>query len=146
MPIKSSDNITDNKDTISIPVLNGSNYGHSSLRMKIHLRSTDLLEVCKNPISEEATPSAVNKWIKAWYNVIEIITKRINEKVFREVVNEETYGNAYLLWSKPTDQYASTLSVNRGRVWMEWKSLIFYGNFQNCIDNGIGICQNEGSK
>ncbi|MBW0584389.1 hypothetical protein O181_124104, partial [Austropuccinia psidii MF-1] len=106
MPTKSSDNITDNKDTISIPVLNGSNYGHWILRMNIHIRSRDLLEVCKIPIAEEATPSVVNKWTKACYNSIDITTTRINKKVFR-VVNEETYGKAYLLWSKITDKYAS---------------------------------------
>ncbi|MBW0502748.1 hypothetical protein O181_042463 [Austropuccinia psidii MF-1] len=135
MPTESSDNITDNKDTISIPVLDGSNYGHWSLRMKIHLRSRDLLEVCEKPIAEEATPSAVNKCTKACYDSIDIITTRINEKGFREVVNEETYANAYLLKSKITDQYASNCAVNRGRVCMEWQCFIFYGNPKNYIED-----------
>ncbi|MBW0475316.1 hypothetical protein O181_015031 [Austropuccinia psidii MF-1] len=121
----------------SIPILDGSNHGQWSLRMEIRLRSRDLLEVCEKGISEDATPSAINKWKKAYYNSIDIIPARINEKVSTEVLNEETGGNAYLLWLNITNNYASNHSVSRGRIWMELKQFFFYDNLQN----SIGYCE-----
>ncbi|MBW0503144.1 hypothetical protein O181_042859 [Austropuccinia psidii MF-1] len=126
---------TENKDSIPIPFLDGTNFGHWSLKMRIHLRSRDLLDVCERKLPDDATPSASNKWSKASYEAIDIITTRVTEKVFREIVNEETYNNANLLWSKLIDQYASKHAVNRGRVWMDWQRFIFDGNLQNYIDD-----------
>ncbi|MBW0463020.1 hypothetical protein O181_002735 [Austropuccinia psidii MF-1] len=126
---------TENKDIITIPFLNRTNFGHWSLKMRIHLRSRDLLDVCKRKLPDNASPSVSNKWSKASFEAIYIISTRVTEKVFQEIVNEETYTNANLLWSKLIDQYASKHSVNRGRVWMEWQRFIFDGNLQNFIDD-----------
>ncbi|MBW0529051.1 hypothetical protein O181_068766 [Austropuccinia psidii MF-1] len=59
--------------------------------MKILLRSRDLLDLCGKKIPDDATTSRVNKWAKASYEAIEILTNRVAEKVFCEVVNKEPF-------------------------------------------------------
>ncbi|MBW0536559.1 hypothetical protein O181_076274 [Austropuccinia psidii MF-1] len=124
----------DIKDISTIPILDGTNYGHWQMRMKIHLRSRDLLEVCEKSIASDASTSAVNKWTKASFEAINLITTRITERVFREVINSETIENSRELWSKIAEQYASKQAVNRGRVWMDWQRCFYDGNLQNYID------------
>ncbi|MBW0467473.1 hypothetical protein O181_007188 [Austropuccinia psidii MF-1] len=75
-----------------------------------------------------------NKWSKASYEAINLITTRITERVFREVVNTVTIEKANLLWAKIEEQYASKRGVNRGRVWMDWKRSFYNGNLQNYIN------------
>ncbi|MBW0523084.1 hypothetical protein O181_062799 [Austropuccinia psidii MF-1] len=106
----------DTKEISTIPILDGTKYGHWQMRMKTHLRSRDLLEVCEKSIAPDASTSAVNKWTKASFEAINLITTRVTERVFREVINSETIENCRELWSKITDQYASKRAVNRGRV------------------------------
>ncbi|MBW0505588.1 hypothetical protein O181_045303 [Austropuccinia psidii MF-1] len=125
----------DVKDISTIPILDGTNYGHWQMRMKIHLRSRDLLEVCNKPCPSDASTGTASKWTKASFEAINIITTRITERVFREVINSETIENSHLLWSKISEQYASKRAVNRGRVWMDWQLCFFDGNLQNYIDH-----------
>ncbi|MBW0498796.1 hypothetical protein O181_038511 [Austropuccinia psidii MF-1] len=116
-----NDKSLDIKDISTIPVLDGTNYGHWQMRMKIHLRSRDLLDVCENARSNDTSTSSINKWKKASFEAINLITIRITKRVFREVVNSETIENSHLLWTKISEQYASKRAVNRGRVWMDWQ-------------------------
>ncbi|MBW0553534.1 hypothetical protein O181_093249 [Austropuccinia psidii MF-1] len=125
----------DIKDISTIPILDGTNYGHWKMRMKIHLRSRDLLGVCKNPQSNDTSTSSINKWKKASLEAISLITIRITKRVFREVVNSEGIENSHLLWTKISEQYDSKHSTNRGQVWMDWKHCFYDGNLQNYIDN-----------
>ncbi|MBW0537707.1 hypothetical protein O181_077422 [Austropuccinia psidii MF-1] len=66
---------------------------------------------------------------------INIITSNINERVFREVVNNETIEKENVLWAKLNEQYASKRAVNRGRVWMDWQRTFYDGNLQSYIDS-----------
>ncbi|MBW0539862.1 hypothetical protein O181_079577, partial [Austropuccinia psidii MF-1] len=122
------------KDISCIPILDGTNYGHWHMRMKIHLRSKDLIYVCEKPVPGGASTSIVNEWSRASYESINLITTRITERVFREVVNTETIEKANLLWAKIEDQYASKRALNRGRVWMDWERCFYDGNLQSYID------------
>ncbi|MBW0583199.1 hypothetical protein O181_122914 [Austropuccinia psidii MF-1] len=135
MSIKTTDTAYNNKDVSTLPFLDCSNFGHWSLKMKIHLRSRELLDVCEKRMPEDASTSQANKWAKASYEAIDIITTRVVEKVFHEVVNEETFADSYLLWNKIIEQYASKCAVNRGRIWMEWQRFFFDGDLQNYIDD-----------
>ncbi|MBW0476338.1 hypothetical protein O181_016053 [Austropuccinia psidii MF-1] len=135
MSLKTIDAANNNKDVSTLPCLDGSNFGHWSLKMKIHLRSRDLLDVCKKRMPEGASTSQANKWAKASYEAIDIITTRVVKKVFCEVVNEENFADSYLLWNKIIEQYASKRAVNRGRIWMEWQRFFFDGDLQNYIDD-----------
>ncbi|MBW0470028.1 hypothetical protein O181_009743 [Austropuccinia psidii MF-1] len=130
-----NDKSLDIKDISTIPVLDGTNYGHWQMRMKIHLRSRDLLKLCKNSQSNDTSTSSVNKGKKASFEAINLITIRITERVFREVVNSETIENSHLLWTKISEQYASKRAINRGQVWMDWQCCFYDGNLQNYIDN-----------
>ncbi|MBW0551789.1 hypothetical protein O181_091504 [Austropuccinia psidii MF-1] len=92
---------------LNIPTLDGSNYSQWHIRMKIHLQSKDLLDVCEKPLSEDANTTAASKWKKASHEAINIIISRISDRVFLEVVNPTTTEKADLLWSKIKNQYAS---------------------------------------
>ncbi|MBW0481615.1 hypothetical protein O181_021330 [Austropuccinia psidii MF-1] len=129
-----NDKPLDVKDISTIPILDGTNYGHWQMRMKIHLRSRDLLEVCEKLVPSDASTSAVNKWTRASFEAINLITTRITERVFREVINSETIENSRKLWSKIAEQYSSKRAVNRGRVWMNWQQCFYDGNLQSYIN------------
>ncbi|MBW0508537.1 hypothetical protein O181_048252 [Austropuccinia psidii MF-1] len=129
-----NDKPLDVKDISTIPILDGTNYGHWQMHMKIYLRSRDLLEVCEKLVPSDASTSAVNKWTRASFEAINLITTRITERVFREVINSETIVNSRELWSKITEQYASKRAVNRGRVWMDWQGCFYDRNLQSYID------------
>ncbi|MBW0539129.1 hypothetical protein O181_078844 [Austropuccinia psidii MF-1] len=120
---------------LNIPVLDGSNYSQWHIRMNIHLRSKDLLDVCEKPLAEDANTNAASKWKKASYKAINLIISQISNRVFLEVVNPTTTEKAHLLWSKIKDQYASVRFVNRGRVWMDWQRCLLNGNLQSYIDS-----------
>ncbi|MBW0553588.1 hypothetical protein O181_093303 [Austropuccinia psidii MF-1] len=117
----------DIKDISTIPILDGTNYGHWQMRMKIQLRSRDLLDICENSWSNNTSTSCINKWKKASFEAINLNTTRITKRVFREVVNSETIENSHLLWAKISEQYASKRPVNRGRVWMDWQCCFYDG-------------------
>ncbi|MBW0537710.1 hypothetical protein O181_077425 [Austropuccinia psidii MF-1] len=129
-----TDRSIDTKDISNIPLLDGTNYAHWHMRMKIHLRSRDLIDVCKNSPPEDVSTTAVNKWSKASYEAKNSITTRLTESVFREVVNTMTMEKENLLWAKIEDHYASKRAVNRGRVWMDWQRIFYNGNLQTYID------------
>ncbi|MBW0584775.1 hypothetical protein O181_124490 [Austropuccinia psidii MF-1] len=119
---------------INIPILDGTNFSQWHIHMKIHLRSKDLLDVCEKTLTEDTITTVRNKWNKASYEAISIITSSINEKVFLEVINPETTEHANLLWSKIKEQYASVCLVNRGSIWMDWERCFYNGNLQSYID------------
>ncbi|MBW0510199.1 hypothetical protein O181_049914 [Austropuccinia psidii MF-1] len=123
------------KEISNIPILDGTNYGYWKMRMKIYLRSGDLLDICEKFRTNEASTSSSNWWTKASFDSINVVTSRITERVFREIINSETIKNSHLLWSKTSEQYASQRAVNRGRVWMNWQRCFFDGNLQNYVDN-----------
>ncbi|MBW0476501.1 hypothetical protein O181_016216 [Austropuccinia psidii MF-1] len=104
------------KDISNIPILDGTNYGHWQMRMKIYSRSRDLLDICEKSRTNKASTSSSNWWTKASFEAIYVITSRITERVFREIINSETIENSHLLWSKISEQYSSKRAVNRGRV------------------------------
>ncbi|MBW0579608.1 hypothetical protein O181_119323, partial [Austropuccinia psidii MF-1] len=110
-----NDKSLDIKDISTICVLDGTNYGHWQMRMKIHLRSRDLLNVCKNARSNDTSTSSINKWKKASFEAINLITIRITERI--------------------SEQYASKRTVNRGQVWVDWQRCFYDGNLKNYIDN-----------
>ncbi|MBW0512554.1 hypothetical protein O181_052269 [Austropuccinia psidii MF-1] len=89
----------DSKDTSSIPMLDGSSFSRWSARMKAHLRSSDLLEVCEHPPGEGASTITINRWTKASYESVNAILSRINERVFLKLINSETSEKDNLLWS-----------------------------------------------
>ncbi|MBW0588072.1 hypothetical protein O181_127787 [Austropuccinia psidii MF-1] len=144
-----TDKITDTKDLTNIPILDGTNFSQWNIRMKIHLRAKDLLDVCEKSLPGDATiPAtnrwtlpgdatipATNRWTKASYDAINIITSRISERVFLEVINSETTEKANLLWSKINEQYASKRAMNRGRIWMDFQRCFYNGNLQSYIDS-----------
>ncbi|MBW0473442.1 hypothetical protein O181_013157 [Austropuccinia psidii MF-1] len=122
-----NEKILDVKDILTIPVLYGTNYGHWQMRMKIHFKSRDLLAVCNRPCPLDASTGAANKWTKASFEAINLITTRIMERVFREAINSKTIENSHLLWSKSLKQYTFKRGVNRGWVWMDWQLFFFDG-------------------
>ncbi|MBW0511188.1 hypothetical protein O181_050903 [Austropuccinia psidii MF-1] len=97
------------KDISNIPMLDGTNFGNAS-------------------------STIINKWSRVSCEAINLITTRITERVFQEVVNTETIEKGNLLWEKIEDQYASKRAVDRGQVWMDWKRSFYNGNIQNYID------------
>ncbi|MBW0502749.1 hypothetical protein O181_042464 [Austropuccinia psidii MF-1] len=126
--------LIDTKDINNIPLLDGTNFGHWHMRMKIHLRSRDLIDVCKKYPPVDVSATATTKWSKASYEAINLITTRLLERVFQELVNTITFEKANLLWAKIEDQYASKRAVNRGYVWMDWQRCFYNGKLQNYID------------
>ncbi|MBW0525550.1 hypothetical protein O181_065265 [Austropuccinia psidii MF-1] len=107
--------MTDNnveKDILTIPVLDGTNYSEWSVRMTILLRSKELLD--------------------ASYDAVNLITARVGHKVFIEVIKLNTT-NSYLLWTKLKDQYASKKATNRGHVWMDLLRSSYQGNIQQYV-------------
>ncbi|MBW0495114.1 hypothetical protein O181_034829, partial [Austropuccinia psidii MF-1] len=130
-----TDKTTDTKDLTNIPILDGTNFSQWNIRMKIHLRAKDLLDVCEKSLPGDATIPATNRWTKASYDAINIITSRISERVFLEVINSETTEKANLLWSKINEQYASKRAMNRGRIWMDFQRCFYNGNLQSYIDS-----------
>ncbi|MBW0547387.1 hypothetical protein O181_087102 [Austropuccinia psidii MF-1] len=102
------------KDISNIPILDGTNFGHSHMRMKIHIRSKDLINVCKKPLPSDESTAIVNKWSRASYEAINLITTRLTERVFCEVFNAETIEKENLLLEKLKEKYALKRAVNRG--------------------------------
>ncbi|MBW0509993.1 hypothetical protein O181_049708 [Austropuccinia psidii MF-1] len=102
------------KENTMVPILNGTNFSEWYLCMIFLLRSKDLLDICEKELSaDEPTPTA-NKWNKASFNTINLITSKVNHCVFLEIVNYETSDNAHLLWTKIKDKYASKKALNKG--------------------------------
>ncbi|MBW0488787.1 hypothetical protein O181_028502 [Austropuccinia psidii MF-1] len=126
---------TEVRELSNIPLLDGNNYSHWYLRIKIHPRSKDLIKVCEKPLAPDASIPVTNKWYNSSYEAINIITSNINKRVFREVVNNETSEKANILWAKLNKQYASRRAVNRGRLRMDWQRTFYSGNFQSYIDS-----------
>ncbi|MBW0489288.1 hypothetical protein O181_029003 [Austropuccinia psidii MF-1] len=123
------------KETSSIPILDGTNYSEWYLSMRFLLRSKDLLDVCEKAIGQDTTPSAINRWTKLSFEAITTITSRINRRVFLEVINSETSDKANLLWSKINEQYASKRAMNKGSVWMNWQKANYTGNLHQYIED-----------
>ncbi|MBW0526090.1 hypothetical protein O181_065805, partial [Austropuccinia psidii MF-1] len=97
--------------------------------------SRELLDVCKNPIGKDATPASRNRWNKLGFEAINLITSRINQRVFLEVVHPQASDKADLLWTCINEHYASKSNMNNGRVWMNWQKLSYTGNLQLYINN-----------
>ncbi|MBW0545107.1 hypothetical protein O181_084822 [Austropuccinia psidii MF-1] len=114
-----NDKTLDIKNISTIPVLDGTNYVHWKMRMKIHLRSRDLLDVCENSQANDTSTSSFNKWKMASFEAINLIIIRITKRVFRKVVNSETIENSHSLWTKIPEKYngktdANTVTTNNG--------------------------------
>ncbi|MBW0550179.1 hypothetical protein O181_089894 [Austropuccinia psidii MF-1] len=129
-----SDNNND-KEEMHIPLLDGTNYAKWYLCMLFLLRSKELLEVCKNPIGQDASTTARNRWNKLSFEAITLITSRINHHVFLEVVQPETSDEANLLWICINENYASKRNMIKGRVFMNWKKLNYIGDLQSYINS-----------
>ncbi|MBW0517228.1 hypothetical protein O181_056943 [Austropuccinia psidii MF-1] len=83
-----------------IPILDGTNYGTWSMRMKIHFRYKESLEVYEKAIANDSNSTNTNKWKRESHKAINIITRRINEKVFCKAINTNTIEKFNLLWEK----------------------------------------------
>ncbi|MBW0532629.1 hypothetical protein O181_072344 [Austropuccinia psidii MF-1] len=125
-------NTNSEKDVLTIPVLDGTNYSEWRVRMTILLRSKELLDVCEKEPEPGVSASATNRWTKASYDAVNIITARVSHKVFIEVIKLNTT-NSYLLWTKLKDKYASKKATNRGRVWMDLLRSSYQGNIQQYV-------------
>ncbi|MBW0514348.1 hypothetical protein O181_054063 [Austropuccinia psidii MF-1] len=68
----------------------------------------------KKPVPSSASMTIANKWSKAGNEAINLITTRITERVFQEVVSAVTIEKDNLLWAKIEEQYTSKRAVNRG--------------------------------
>ncbi|MBW0535199.1 hypothetical protein O181_074914, partial [Austropuccinia psidii MF-1] len=123
-----------NAEISSIPILDGTNYGEWSAGITILLRSKDLLQVCENIVASDASTTVMNKWNKSSFEAVSIITSRVSNRVFIEVVKQNS-ANAHLLWTELQEKYASRKAINRGRVWMQWLRLTYNGNLQEYVDN-----------
>ncbi|MBW0520672.1 hypothetical protein O181_060387 [Austropuccinia psidii MF-1] len=133
--------MTDNnveKDILTIPLLDGTNYSKWSVRMTILLWSKELLDICEKEPEPGVSAAATNLWTKASYNAVSLITPCVSHKVFINVIKINTT-NPYLLWTKLEDKYASKKATNRGCVWIDlprssyqdkvlWKLEDFYNN------------------
>ncbi|MBW0502983.1 hypothetical protein O181_042698 [Austropuccinia psidii MF-1] len=115
-------------------MLERTNFGRWYMQMKINLKSKDLIDVCKKPVSSDSSMTIVNKWPKTSYEAINLITTRVTERVFQEVVKAANIENSNLLWYKIKEQYASKRAVNRGHVWMNCRSSFYNGNIQSDIN------------
>ncbi|MBW0590250.1 hypothetical protein O181_129965 [Austropuccinia psidii MF-1] len=123
------------RELSNIPILDSTNYSHWYLQIKIQLRSKDLIELCGKPLPLDASIPITNKWYKSSYEAINIITSNINERVFQEVVNNETKEKSNVIWAKLNEQYASKRAVNRGRVWIDWQHTFYNGNLTSYIES-----------
>ncbi|MBW0535072.1 hypothetical protein O181_074787 [Austropuccinia psidii MF-1] len=106
--------MTDNnveKEILTIPVLDGTNYSEWSVRMTILLWSKKLLDICEKEPEPGISAAATNQWTKASYNAVSLITACVSNKVFIEVIKLNTT-NSYLLWTKLKDKYASKKATN----------------------------------
>ncbi|MBW0494928.1 hypothetical protein O181_034643 [Austropuccinia psidii MF-1] len=74
------------KDILTIPILDGTNYGEWSVRVTILLRSKELLDVCKKEPQPGVSAAATNRWTKASYNAVNLITACVSHKVLIEVI------------------------------------------------------------
>ncbi|MBW0579489.1 hypothetical protein O181_119204 [Austropuccinia psidii MF-1] len=123
------------KEEMHIPLLDGTNYSEWYLHMRFLLRSKELLDVCKNPIGQDSSTTARNRWNKLSFKAITLITSRINHHLFLEVVRPKTSDKDNLLWTCINEHYVSKRNMNKGRVWMNWQKLNYTGNLQSYIDN-----------
>ncbi|MBW0511802.1 hypothetical protein O181_051517 [Austropuccinia psidii MF-1] len=128
-----TDKLLEAKDSSNIPVLNGLNYSEWYRRIKIFLRSKELLDVCINQVDADANTAVKNKWTKVSSDAISFISSKLDPTVFAEVVDDETIDDAYLLWNKINNQYASKTAINRGRVVMDWVAISYRGNLDDFI-------------
>ncbi|MBW0583595.1 hypothetical protein O181_123310 [Austropuccinia psidii MF-1] len=108
-----------NIEAASIPILDSTNYAEWNAQITILPWSRELLDVCKNDLPLDATTTAKNKWNKASFDAVSLITSRVSHRVLIEVVKHYSK-NAHLLWTKLEEQYPSKKAINRGRVWMQW--------------------------
>ncbi|MBW0538054.1 hypothetical protein O181_077769 [Austropuccinia psidii MF-1] len=121
------------KDSSNIPVLNGLNHSEWYRRIKIFLQSKELLDVCINQVDNDANTTFKKKWTKASSDAIILISSKLDPTIFSEVVDDETIDDAYLLWNKINNQYASKTAINRGRVVMDWEAISYRGNLDEFI-------------
>ncbi|MBW0533068.1 hypothetical protein O181_072783 [Austropuccinia psidii MF-1] len=103
--------------------------------MRFLLSSRDLLDVCENSVGQDASTNAVNRWKRLSFETITLITSRINQQAFLEVIKPETSDKGNLLWSCINEHYASKRNMNKGRVWMNWQKLNCNSNLQSYIDS-----------
>ncbi|MBW0567735.1 hypothetical protein O181_107450 [Austropuccinia psidii MF-1] len=127
--------LNNRKEENYIPLPERTNYSEWYHCMYFLLSSKELLDVCKTSIGQDATPVSRHRWNKLSFEAINLITYRINQQVFLEVVRPETSDKADLLWTSIKKHYASKRNMNKGRVWMNWQKLNYTGHLQLYIDN-----------
>ncbi|MBW0466342.1 hypothetical protein O181_006057 [Austropuccinia psidii MF-1] len=77
------------KEISNIRMLDEASFCHWHMHIKIHLRFNDLIDMCKKYVPSDASTTIFNKWSRASYEAINLITTRLTERVFCEVVNVE---------------------------------------------------------
>ncbi|MBW0486120.1 hypothetical protein O181_025835 [Austropuccinia psidii MF-1] len=108
--------MTDNnveKDILTSPILDSTNYSEWGVKMTMLLQSKELLDICEKEPEPGVSAAATNRWTKVSYNAVNLITSCVSNKVFIEVIKLKTK-NSYLLWTKLKDKYASKKATNQG--------------------------------
>ncbi|MBW0471702.1 hypothetical protein O181_011417 [Austropuccinia psidii MF-1] len=96
--------------------------------MEMYLQSKDLLDVCEEQLESGGTEPSANKWNKARYGAINIITRKIDETIFVGVMDQDPK-------KRINEQYKSPTIINCGRVWMEREALRYSGDVQQYISH-----------
>ncbi|MBW0532862.1 hypothetical protein O181_072577 [Austropuccinia psidii MF-1] len=81
-------------------------------------------------LSSETQPSAAdNKIIDANIETCNIITNSLDSSMFANIViGDEEMENAYLLWSKLTNCFASSTFNSQARIWSRFSKITYNGN------------------
>ncbi|MBW0564344.1 hypothetical protein O181_104059 [Austropuccinia psidii MF-1] len=121
-------------DDFGIPLLDQDNYGQWHHPMIFLLQSKKLLYVCNKRIALDASTPATNRWNKANFDAVTLITSKVNRQVFNTIVNADISDKASSIWNKINDLYASKRAMNKGRVWLNWQNSNYTDNLQQYIN------------
>ncbi|MBW0487248.1 hypothetical protein O181_026963, partial [Austropuccinia psidii MF-1] len=122
-----------------LPILTENNFPEWRRRTIGLLRQKKLYVHCIEEtipsLSSETRPSAAdNKIIDANIETCNIITNSLDSSTFSKiVVGDEEMENAYLLWSKITNRFASSTFNSQARIWSRFSKITYNGNLRSFI-------------
>ncbi|MBW0491102.1 hypothetical protein O181_030817 [Austropuccinia psidii MF-1] len=133
------DNNTETDHKRPLPILTENNFPEWRRRIISLLRQKKLyvhcIEATIPSLSSETRPSAAdNKIIDANIKTCNIITNSLDSSTFSEiVVGDEEMENAYLLWSKITNRFASSTFNSQARIWSRFSKITYNRNLRSFI-------------